>query len=557
MISLVKLEIQGFRSFKEKATFVFPQKGAVLISGRYKDAQLSSGAGKSTCPIAIAYALGYSDLPATELKNWSVKNLSVTLTITDGSQSYTIIRDPKLKLIVGEQTLDGQVAEDRLKQILGATPEICRTLTYRPQREHGQFLNKTDAEQKEFLSALLNLEELERAADQIAAEQTSLTSKILQQTAELTTLNSSLVNFEVDARAFDGAKTEYEQASLRLNEVKSGTSLNEAKQALLMVETELNKVRAVTATVEKAKNENQYLRRSLMSLKAEVEKLSTCLCPTCQREWSNSGDLAAQKREDMKRQAQAMESNNALIRNAEPILQSEGSLRERQATLQQTIGQATTPIHDAERRFFAAKQLLESLSQKKATCESYKARIASLSQSIRSIEADNATLVHASTLLGRNGFLSVIFDEVLSEIERRSNELIGQIPNVGRYAIKISSNSVTKSGTVKKAIKTVLFKDGREVSLKTLSGGQACAVELCVDLAVNETIRSRSGTKLGWIVLDEAMDGLDTESKQSALELIKSKINGLIIVIDHATEVKEGFETSFEVEFDGRNSYLV
>ncbi len=83
------------------------------------------------------------------------------------------------------------------------------------------------------------------------------------------------------------------------------------------------------------------------------------------------------------------------------------------------------------------------------------------------------------------------------------------------------------------------------------------SAELCTDLAVSETVRARSGSKLGWVALDEAMDGLDVETKLAALDAIRSKVDGLLIVVDHSTEIKENFDKVIEVEYDGRCSYVI
>ena len=102
-----------------------------------------------------------------------------------------------------------------------------------------------------------------------------------------------------------------------------------------------------------------------------------------------------------------------------------------------------------------------------------------------------------------------------------------------------------------------MHKSGKKISIKAVSGGQACSIELFSDLATSETIRLRSGSPLGWIALDEAMDGLDVEPKQEALEVIRKNVRGQIFVIDHSTEIKEGFEKVIEIEYDGRESYVV
>jgi DNA repair exonuclease SbcCD ATPase subunit len=160
-------------------------------------------------------------------------------------------------------------------------------------------------------------------------------------------------------------------------------------------------------------------------------------------------------------------------------------------------------------------------------------------------------------LVGRTGFLGSIFDEVLQEIEMRANGMMQHLPNISSFALSLSSTSTTKTGEVRKEISKKIFKDGEEKSIQDLSGGQQAGVELCVDLAVAETVKRRTGTHLGWMALDEAMDGLGVIEKQAALDVIRSQVGGLVFIVDHATEIKEGFEQVIEIEYDGRESHVI
>jgi len=91
MLRPSKLTIKGFRSFEEEATFEFKEGDFVLISGHSATGS-QSGTGKSSVLMAMAFALGIKALPATELKNWRSKSLSVELTIVDGPQIYKITK---------------------------------------------------------------------------------------------------------------------------------------------------------------------------------------------------------------------------------------------------------------------------------------------------------------------------------------------------------------------------------------------------------------------------------------------------------------------------------
>lgn len=254
-----------------------------------------------------------------------------------------------------------------------------------------------------------------------------------------------------------------------------------------------------------------------------------------------------------------MKYNMTIIKNAVPLIKPEHreSLLKSQSDLNIKLGQLSAPINDA----LQAKNAAESNYTNLTRTRDQNARIANeitiKADELVSVKINLEIITHCIRILDRQGFLGNIFDEVLSDIKNRTNDLMSSIPNVNTFSIDISSNSVTQKGKVNKKIKTSVYKDGEEKSLRSLSGGQMTSSELCTDLAVGESIRSRSGSNLGWVALDEAMDGLDVETKKSVLEVIKSKINGLVIVVDHSTEIKDAFDKVIEVEFDGKNSYVI
>jgi DNA repair exonuclease SbcCD ATPase subunit len=216
------------------------------------------------------------------------------------------------------------------------------------------------------------------------------------------------------------------------------------------------------------------------------------------------------------------------------------------------------PVQDALNALNIARDTLSRLANAKAASDKAKMRCVELKMSIQASEKRAALLRHAVAVTGRSGFMSEIFDEILSEIEVRANDLMVYMPNVSTYSMVISSVSSTKAGAIKKTISTkVLRNTGQEVDPKDLSGGQQCSIELSTDLAVAEAIRARSGSPLGWIALDEAMDGLDVEPKKAAIEAIRQKTRGLVIIIDHATEIKESFDSVIQIEYDGKESRVL
>lgn len=559
----VELEMEGFRSFADKTLIKFPQveRGAILINGTYKDGTTSSGSGKSSILMAMAFALGFCDVPATELKSWYSKKLNVRFRLSDGANTYDIIRDPKLKLIVNGAEYEGTAtgAEEKLQEILKASPDLVKALTYRPQREKGFFLSKTDAKIKEFLTKVLNLESVEDAVDDFSRELSEKNTQIQILEGTINQMKAQVEQSYIPDEQVEAAQVSYREASERLQSLQGQNNASGNIQVeLSSIEAELNKIQKAIFEVNSATQQNLGIRQKIESIQIEIKKLQSGVCPTCDREWDKFHARVEQKNNDIMVLLESMKSNLAIIKNAEPLV-NEGyraQLTERKAALHSELGKLAAPMNDAIQAEQFAKSNLQNLLRMKDNLNNTINALSLKEDELKKAKIEAHVLEGTCSMLGRQGFLGTIFDEVLSEIKNRSNDLMSYMPNINTFSIDISSTSTTQKGKVNKKIKTSLYKDGVEKSIKTLSGGQTAGLELCTDLAVSETIRARSGSNLGWVALDEAMDGLDVETKMAALEIIKSKVNGLLIVVDHSTEIKEAFDTVVEVEYDGKKSYV-
>lgn len=154
-------------------------------------------------------------------------------------------------------------------------------------------------------------------------------------------------------------------------------------------------------------------------------------------------------------------------------------------------------------------------------------------------------------LIGREGFLGAIFDEVLWEISEETNRLLAQFPNTAHVTLHFRSESITQKGTTKKAITPVVSIGGFEAPLSSgLSGGMETAVELAVDLAVAQVVSRRTGAVPGWLILDESFTGLGPVEAEASMEILRAFAEDkLVLVVDHASEFKSLFSQFVDVEY--------
>lgn len=156
-------------------------------------------------------------------------------------------------------------------------------------------------------------------------------------------------------------------------------------------------------------------------------------------------------------------------------------------------------------------------------------------------------------------FLGSIFDEILSEVATEANELLLALPNVATTTISFESDKISEKGVVRKEIRPVLKAGGEEVDLEVyLSGGQGTSVELAVDLAIGRVIGRRTGNRPGWLILDESFEGHDVVVKEACLEVLqKAARDCTILIVDHASELKEMFSAFIDVESTNEVSRIV
>ncbi len=162
-------------------------------------------------------------------------------------------------------------------------------------------------------------------------------------------------------------------------------------------------------------------------------------------------------------------------------------------------------------------------------------------------------------LIGREGFLGNIFDEVLDEISAETNTILGSVANTRECTFRFESENVTEKGTVQKKITPYITVRGNEATFESgLSGGMQSAVELAVDLAVGAVISRRTGVCPGWLVLDECFEGLGIADKEACFEILQRYAHDrLVLVVDHASEFKSYFSGTINVVMnDGRSTIV-
>jgi DNA repair exonuclease SbcCD ATPase subunit len=236
---------------------------------------------------------------------------------------------------------------------------------------------------------------------------------------------------------------------------------------------------------------------------------------------------------------------NPIIAEARATAQKQVALLEQ---LQRDLAAAETGLTTA-RKF--NDEMLQIQKSRTNQLEALKNAAGSAQERLSVAEAKANAESEFIRMVGREGFMGAIFDEILAEISDETNSLLGRIANTQSVVLTFESEVLTQKGTTKKEIRPVVTIGGAKATSLAAgcSGGMRTAIELAVDVAMRRVITRRTGSFPQWLCLDEAFEGLDFSSKEACMEILAAQASeSLILVVDHNTVFQELFTKRIVVE---------
>lgn len=194
-----------------------------------------------------------------------------------------------------------------------------------------------------------------------------------------------------------------------------------------------------------------------------------------------------------------------------------------------------------ETYFRERARLVADVEKKRAECDQAVLAVEKLEEAINS-EKDFVKL------MGREGFMGLIFDEIIAEIAAETNTILGRVANTSNVVLDFRSE-LTPAG--KPEIRSVVTVGGHEWPMRSgCSGGMWSALRLAVHIARRRVLARRTGMDLCWLGLDEPFDGMDEVSKEPAMEILAEAAKDcLIFVVDHSERFKSLFSKQLKLEY--------
>jgi exonuclease SbcC len=400
----------------------------------------------------------------------------------------------------------------------------------------------------------------------------------------------------------------------------------EDKAARAKSDAETAKIRAALADVRKYENKLAALesRKELLERQLNETRLAADVCPTCKRQWGESGHHAKlvesaqnalavleteingvkayvgalpELEERLKAAAYVQDPRLERIKELYAQIEAEKRVEEEAhaAVKDRAYTEHMTQIANLKNSWLASiekakkngaerlaelaiqldlqgkaakvKEFKDYLAVKRTELSNLKALEAKHQQMSAYVAANQAIIAKndgcikelgeslaleqaVASVLHKDGFVAYYFEQILQEITQETNGILQHVPNCRDITIFFGDKAL-KSGRTSKNIACNVRINGQELPYKELSGGQTSAVELAVDLAVRKVVARRTGTNIGWLVLDESFDGLGRADKEACLEVLKVvSSDTLVIVIDHSTEFQDMFTQTIEIRME-------
>jgi exonuclease SbcC len=154
---------------------------------------------------------------------------------------------------------------------------------------------------------------------------------------------------------------------------------------------------------------------------------------------------------------------------------------------------------------------------------------------------------------GRDGIPALIIENAVPELERISNDILGQMSK-GKHSLKFETQRDLKSKAgVAETLDIIVSDWNGERPYETFSGGEQLRIDFAIRFALAELLAQRAGSRVEWLTVDEGLGSQDAEHRGLVLEAIRAVADRFkkTVVITHIEEAKSYFDQVIYVEPNG------
>lgn len=590
------VKLNNFLSYKE-AELRLDRNGFILVNGENKnptDNSLSNGCGKSSLFNAIAWCLtGQTTSGIKDVSNiYLNETTSVEVDFNINDTKYKVVRTKNpsnIKIYINGEDKSGKGIRDGEQLLAEYIPSLTSTLINSviilgqglPQR----FTANTPAGRKETLEKLSNSDfMITEIKDRISRRKTYLNTEIrdiedskLKNETELNLNNQSIEKTEEDinnllAENIKDKEIKLEEEHYKLGQKKLerdrlSEKLTEEEDEVGQIEynhsellsNNLDKVEefksSLTNTDELISEVNE-LNSEIKVKEQELEKLKNIkdTCPTCGQKLPDVHvvDTTSLEQEigelthifDVKRAEldRIIEEKHELVNNFKEQLSIE--VKEHEELLNKakfSLVNKRNTLKSIERE---VQDLEISVNTIKLEIDNYENKLNSLKKELDNLKVsvNNSKEEYQRLdveLINKQEHLAVI-NKMESLVKRDFRTFL--LSNVIEY---LNNKCQEYSQVVFNTTELVISQDKNNISIKyagkeyeTLSGGEKQKVDVIIQLAIRDMLRTYLDFSSNILVLDEITDSLDIVGASQLLNLITTKVTDVeaIYIISHHTD---------------------
>lgn len=538
-----------------------------------------NGAGKSSIPTILEelfYNKNSRGVKKAEIPNRHSDKSHYTCTawFTKDSDEYVIYKTVKsttsLKLTKNGEDISGHTATqtyDILEGIIGLDFNTFSKLVYQSMTSSLDFLTATDANRKKFLVSLLGLERYTEVQEQVKAAASENKQTLAGHQSKVDYLVSNIKGYSEEqpkelvavpedntmelANKVGSLTAQLEDISRVNREIKAN---NDLADMIKKARAELGTV-AVAPTMrskEEIVKEKTLLEAAHRSKTQEHAQLAAAKthCPTCNKPYD--GDFTHQKEKMAKLKQEAAEIAQQHTAIKQELADAEAyekystkltQLRELEARFDSTkptqlvtakdletecaklrtdINSVKAAISAANAHNLQATAFNARLAEKKEQVDKYREELIQATKLKVDSESRANKLAVLVDAYGTKGLISYKIETLVKVFETLINEYLQLLSN-GKFVLTFAVEDT------KLALK--LYDDGHEISIGQVSSGEFNKINTATLLAVRRMMTALSKVDINVLFLDEVVSVLDTESKDTLIEVLlkEPKMNSVVV----------------------------
>lgn len=596
------MRVENFLSFGE-AEFDFEDAGLTLIEGENLDDESarSNGSGKSAMIDALVWCLfgttlrGYEN---DEVINRKVgENCAVKVVIeTSQGEEYGVYRSrkhdrTKNQLVLSTQGADASGSsnaetQEMVEKILGCSKRTFLSSVVFGQDRAYRFSSLTDKEQKEILDEVLGVERFSQAyaearaaanklADHVETQRHGLETSgetIADVERELEELQKKDESFEDDRKVKVKAEREkltkakdWVKKNAKVDSDKLKEQLQLARNAIKEQEKKLDGARDAEANARAERSSGQQLVADLEE-QIESHKTLSGACPTCKQVVT-----------DKHRKTVVAELKKALGKASLGL----GGLEHAAEEALKNFGKASRKLQELRDAELAALKAYNDAVAVDANAKAWKQRVSDHEKRIAEIENEtnpySALIERVQKRLTKHRAEAEIFRTQLAEAEKDLKHLdfwvkafgqkglrsllldtslpllndeatrISRAVTGGSISIEFSALSELKSGKTVDRFEVKVDNKHGAGTYQGNSAGERAKVDLCVGLALQRLVASRSSASFNVVFFDEVFDHLDGAAHERVVDVLSEIEKDSVFVVSHDEDLKAWFPSSLRI----------